>query len=322
MTGQGALAAETGAEDLVDFFDNGIVALHFVGPDGTILKANQAELDLLGYGQADYVGRHIADFHADRGTIEDILARLAGGSTLDKYPARLRTRDGSIKHVLISSSALFRGGKFVHTRCFTIDVTELRQAEERRQLLINELNHRVKNTLATVQSIASQTFGSKIDKELQESFEARLLALAKAHDALTREDWQGADLYEVVLNAAAFSPGQEDRFDIAGPQLRLSPKAVVPLTMALHELCANASKYGALSVAEGRVSIHWRMSSDPDRAVFRWVEQGGPPVEAPATKGFGSRFLEQGLAHELQARVKLEYPRSGVVFELELPWRK
>jgi two-component sensor histidine kinase len=234
----------------------------------------------------------------------------------------LRTADGSIKHVLISSSGLFRAGKFVHTRCFTIDVTELRQAEERRQLLINELNHRVKNTLATVQSIAAQTFRDKVDAELRELFEARLRALAKAHDVLNRESWHGADLYEVMLNAVACSPDREDRFDIAGPTLRLPPKMVVPLTMALHELCANASKYGALSVPGGQVSIRWRMSPDPDRVVLRWVEEGGPPVALPTAKGFGSRLLEQGLAHELQASVKLEYPRSGVVFQLELPWRK
>ncbi len=328
MTGQGALAGGTeegigqiAEEDFSDFFHNGLVALHYVGADGRILKANKAELDLLGYSESEYIGRPITDFHADRATIDTILSRLAAGETLDKHPARLRTRDGSIKHVLISSSGLFRAGKFVHTRCFTIDVTELRQAEERRQLLLNELNHRVKNTLATVQSIAAQTFRDKVDAELRELFEARLRALAKAHDVLNRESWHGADLQEVVLNAVASSLDRKDRFDIAGPPLRLPPKMVVPLTMALHELCANASRYGALSVAGGQVSIRWRMSTDPDRVVLRWVEQGGPPVELPKAKGFGSRLLEQGLAHELQASVKLEYPRSGVVFQLELPWR-
>ncbi len=132
--------------DLDDFFENGAVALHLVGSDGTILRANQAELDLLGYSREEYVGRNIADFHADRPVIEDILARLCGGQKLDKYPARLRTKDGSIKHVLISSNVQFRAGKFVNTRCFTLDVTdqkraddELRASEQRYRGLIEAL---------------------------------------------------------------------------------------------------------------------------------------------------------------------------------------
>jgi PAS domain S-box-containing protein len=111
--------------DMEDFFENGAVALHLVGPDGTILKANKAELDLLGYTAEEYVGRDIAGFHADPAVIEDILARLSRGEKLTKYPARLRAKDGSIKHVEITSSVQFRDGKFINTRCFTVDVTEV-----------------------------------------------------------------------------------------------------------------------------------------------------------------------------------------------------
>lgn len=118
------------ALDFEDFFENGSLALHIVGPDGTILHANKAELELLGYPAEEYVGHRIADFYVDRNSIDDILARLTRGEKIDKYPARLRAKDGSIKHVEITSSGQFREGQFVHSRCFTVDVTELKSARE------------------------------------------------------------------------------------------------------------------------------------------------------------------------------------------------
>jgi PAS domain S-box-containing protein len=114
---------------LEDFFENGAVPLHLVGPDGCILRANKAELDLLGYSAQEYCGRHISEFHADQHVIADILARLSRGEKLNRYPARLRARDGSLRHVEITSSVQFRDGKFINTRCFSFDVTELRRAE-------------------------------------------------------------------------------------------------------------------------------------------------------------------------------------------------
>jgi PAS domain S-box-containing protein len=132
-------AAQAPAADLEDFFENGAIGLHLVGPDGTILRANRAELEMLGYTAAEYVGRNIAEFHADRHVIDDILARLSAGQKLDKYPARLLAKDGSIRHVVITSSVQFRQGKFINTRCFTLDVTGWKEAEaglkERDQLL-------------------------------------------------------------------------------------------------------------------------------------------------------------------------------------------
>src|SRR4051812_33118301 len=120
---------ERSQRDLEDFFENGTVALHWVASDGSILRVNQAELDLLGYSREEYVGRHIADFHADQPIIQDILARLTRGERLDKYEARLKAKDGTVKDVLISSNVQFRDGRFVNTRCFTLDVTELKRLE-------------------------------------------------------------------------------------------------------------------------------------------------------------------------------------------------
>jgi PAS domain S-box-containing protein len=118
-------------EELADFFDNASVGLHWVGDDGRVLRVNRTELEMLGYAEEEYVGRHVSEFHADPQVVADILARLKRGETLADYEARLRCKDGSIRHVLISSNALFRDGKFVHTRCFTRDVTERRHDQER-----------------------------------------------------------------------------------------------------------------------------------------------------------------------------------------------
>jgi PAS domain S-box-containing protein len=124
---------------LRDFVETSTISLHWVGPDGTILWANQAELDLLGYSKNEYFGRNITDFHADPPVIEDILVRLSRGETLCSYPARLRHRNGSIRHVVINSSVRFEDGKFVHTRCYTRDVTNQRENETQIRLLNAQL---------------------------------------------------------------------------------------------------------------------------------------------------------------------------------------
>jgi PAS domain S-box-containing protein len=198
------------------------------------------------------------------------------------------------------------------------DRTEEREAENRQQILIHELNHRVKNTLATVQAMASQTLrNSKVEGEVRQGFEARLHALAAGHDILTRESWGGADLRRIVDAALKpFREADENRIGIEGPALYLAPKIALAFTMALHELATNATKYGALSDS-GRVDVNW--SIEGDRLLFRWRESGGPPVTEPTRKGFGSRLIERSLASELGAEVRIEYPPQGVICTIEAP---
>jgi PAS domain S-box-containing protein len=198
-----------------------------------------------------------------------------------------------------------------------IDLTHLKAASERQQLLINELNHRVKNTLATVQSIGYQTFNGKVDAQLQRQFDNRLIALGKTHDVLTQENWVGADLRELLTKSIAFACDADDRATLDGPAIMLPQKTVVPLAMAIHELCTNASKYGALTSSEGRITIDWRLLEDGQRLVLRWVESGGPLVTLPSRRGFGTRLLQRGLAHELRATVDLEFAPSGVTCEID-----
>jgi PAS domain S-box-containing protein len=141
---------------LRDFIETSTIGLHWVGADGTILWANQAELDLLDYAREEYVGRNIAEFHADESVINDMLARLSRGETLRDYPARLRHRDGSIRHVLVNSSVLFEDGKFIHTRCFTRDVTALRQGQQTNILLAAIVDSSEDAIISTISTGTSQ----------------------------------------------------------------------------------------------------------------------------------------------------------------------
>ena len=198
-----------------------------------------------------------------------------------------------------------------------------RRATEHQRLLIDELNHRVKNTLATVQSIAAQTLRTADTAEAaREAVEMRLLALSRAHDVLTRESWEGADLMEVVRRALEpYQVHGESRLTITGPQVRLSPRMSLALAMALHELATNAVKYGALANKTGTVEVSWAVQNGtaPPRLILRWSEAGGPPVVAPGRRGFGSRLIERSLAQDLGGQVEIAFASSGVVCTVDAP---
>jgi PAS domain S-box-containing protein len=559
--------------DLEDFFENGAVALHLIGDDGTILRANKAELELLGYRAEEYVGRSIIEFHADRHTIDDILTRLRRGETLRKYPARLRAADGSIRHVEITSSVQFRDGRFLNTRCFTVDVTEREQAradarrkdeqlrhvldalqaavymtdaagkityvnraavelvghepeigeeewsvtyrlfspdgeeipperrpmaialnegrpirgfealvqradgtllplllfptpihdpdgkltgavnmlveitqrkeaedkfrlaveaapngmvltdpsgrivllngeaeklfgytrqellgepieklipprlranhadyrdgysrkpevramgagrdlfglckdgtevpveiglspihtssgvmvlaaivdiserkraEAQRDLLLAELNHRVKNTLAVVQGIAHQTFAkSDASPEVLSAFEGRLVALGAAHGLLSQANWEEASLRQVATETLQASAVDQQRVTLSGPDVSLQPRQALAVAMALHELCTNARKYGALSNATGGIELQWARTERPGWGLdLVWRERGGPAVSPPDRPGFGLRMIEQALAQDLEADVAIEFRPGGLVCTVQAP---
>jgi PAS domain S-box-containing protein len=191
----------------------------------------------------------------------------------------------------------------------TEDIHERKVAEERQRLLVNELNHRVKNTLATVQAIASQTLKGEIPlEEARARFEARLLALSRAHNLITDQNWEGASVEQVVRGATDHLP--PDRFQVTGERVWLSPRAALALALALHELSTNAVKYGALSGETGMVSIQWR--SEEDRLRVEWKESDGPPVAAPARRGFGSRLIERALGADLGGRAELLFEADGL----------
>ncbi len=195
-------------------------------------------------------------------------------------------------------------------------------AEAHRAMLTDELTHRVKNMLAVVQAIAAQTFRANIDpRSARADFDSRLQALARAHDLLTAERWETADIGEMAERALALHRGPDpSRIVVAGPKLRLQSRAALALSLALHELATNALKYGALSTEGGTVSLAWEADSCPDgRFRMRWTERGGPCVAAPSRTGFGSQLIERALAAELGGTVRLSYEAGGVVCAVDAP---
>jgi len=199
------------------------------------------------------------------------------------------------------------------------EAQELR-AHQRQQLMINELNHRVKNSLFTVQSLARQSLGRPADTPGLPAFNERIMALARAHDLLTRSVWEGADLQEILEET--LEP-YLDRTILAGPSVALTPNAALALSMVFHELGTNAGKYGALSLPGGMVTVVWHVDPGaPHRLTLHWEERGGPPVSPPARKGFGSRLIAATLKSDLAGEARIDYRPSGLVCVLTLSLRR
>jgi PAS domain S-box-containing protein len=204
-----------------------------------------------------------------------------------------------------------------------VDISERKNAESRQKILIDELNHRVKNTLATVQSLARQTArGASSVKEFERRLEGRLIVLSQAHDQLTRGNWQRADLRE-LLEGTLSAHGEEigEQVTVAGGAIDLHPKAALTLAMIFHELVTNALKYGSLSQPSGRVRVSWQTEQRTDSTFLRllWCESDGPVVEVPDRRGFGSRMVERSIPAELNGSAALRFERTGVICELEFP---
>ena len=291
---------------------------------GSVTTWNAGAERVLGHAAGEVIGRSAAlvftpeDRAADR-LAEEMRQALDGGRGDDErwhlrkdgtrfwasgLTMPLRNRTGTVRGFL----------KILRDR------SEQRRAEERRALLVAELNHRVKNTLATVQSLAEQTLkSSPRPADFAAAFRGRLRALARAHDLLTRENWAGATLGDVARAALAPWLGGEGggRVGVEGPRVLLAPRQALALSMALHELATNAAKHGALSVSAGRVSLVWRREG-PAVAVG-WAEADGPPVRPPERHGFGTRLLGRALSAELGGAVELEFAPEGVRCAARLP---
>lgn len=287
--------------------------------DQRITASNPAASRALGYDAAQIVGRSIADFVSSTDfaqTTAMLNQKLEqGGHT--RHEVSVIGRDGNVMRWENDSTLVIDVDKRpIGLLSISRDVTERRAFEERRELLIRELNHRVKNTLALVQAIAHQSFRQDVDgTSAQENFMARLRTLAGAHDLLTRDQWEGVTLAELVR--AATGVMDTTRIDAAGDALVITPKSAVALAMALHELGTNAVKYGALSTNEGRIEIRWTLNDD--RFHLHWREYGGPPVTAPERRGFGIKMIERALASDLGARVSVEFDSDGVHCSIDAP---
>jgi two-component sensor histidine kinase len=214
-------------------------------------------------------------------------------------------------------------GKLVGGVNVLFDLTEVKRAEAKQKALIDELNHRVKNTLATVQSLAAQSFRNTAPGDgAKAAFEARLLALSKTHDRLTRECWEWADLKAIVSDVVAPYRGEQVHLD--GGPVRLPSKPALTLSMVLHELATNAAKYGSLSVPEGQLSISWRAFQKHDGQVLKieWHETGGPAVSPPVHKGFGNKLIERSIKQDLGGTAETVFDPAGLRYTCEMALSK
>jgi two-component sensor histidine kinase/CheY-like chemotaxis protein len=201
-----------------------------------------------------------------------------------------------------------------------IDAKEREAADKLQKLILGELHHRIKNTLATVSAIASQSFRAATSIEHgQQAMEGRLVALGRAHDLLMQISWSNASLTHTLSGATEpYDSRGARRFHFNGPDVRITSGAVIALAMTLNELCTNTTKFGALSIAAGRVEISWTIDDEKQRLRMSWIERGGPPVQRPTRRSFGTRMMES-LGQQLNGQVQLTYDPSGFVYFLDVP---
>ncbi|WP_343062270.1 PAS domain S-box protein [Hyphomicrobium methylovorum] len=292
--------------------------------DGYITSWNMGATRIFGYTEDEMIGQHITrivppELHSEE---DALLARLRAGEHIDHFETVRVGKDGRRIDVSVTISPMrdMTTGHVIGASKVGRDISDRIRFDKLQQLLISELNHRVKNTLATVQSIANQTAHSaKSMTDFAVSFGGRLQALARMHSLLTDSTWQGAELSSIIRDQLQFSGAGEDRISYSGPALVLNSQVALHLALVLHELVTNALKHGALSNNDGKIEIHWVIRSDDGRRLqLQWQELGGPPVTAPAERGFGTTLIKCSLdPHDGNAVV--HYKRDGVVCEITLP---
>jgi PAS domain S-box-containing protein len=288
--------------------------------DGGLEFINQAMVDALGWSRSDLLDegwmRYIDP--QDRPSLLAVRSRVRASHGSFHYEGRFRRPDGALRIIELDGRPRFdRTGGFRGHVGVAIDLTATREHERQQRLLIDELNHRVKNTLATVQSVVHHTARDHgAPTQLERAITERLMALSAAHDLLSREHWEGAELGEIIAEVTR-PYDHAGRIWMAGPRALLSPKTAVALSMGLHELSTNAAKYGALSTPEGHVDVRWTKSDGT--AALEWRESGGPPVAAEEPSGFGSLLLGRVLPAELGHAVELAHPPEGVICRFQAP---
>lgn len=314
---------------LMDFFEQapGFVAV-LKGPDHRFGMTNHAYCRLV--GRNDIVGQRVCDALpevVDQGfltILDDVYS--TGKPYFGKRDEVALRREQSAPPEVRILNFIFQPMFDDHGTVSGIiiqgyDVTEEVEYEERQTLLINELNHRVKNTLAIVQGLANQSFRPvEAARGAQQNFEARLRALAAAHNLLTESQWRSASVAEIVCGSAEATAGTlAERFTVEGPDVLLEPQTAVSLAMVVHELCTNALKYGALSSDSGGVEVTWTICADDagDTLSLTWQEEGGPEVSPPQRKGFGRRLIERGLSAHGAGGVKMRFEPRGLVCVIE-----
>jgi PAS domain S-box-containing protein len=306
-------------------YEHAAIGIVELDAEGRFIRVNEAICAIVGGTREELLTWRLQGrTHPDDRDVDDELYRrqVAGDIGFYSIEKRFIRRDGRVIWIAVRSSTVRDGsGHFLYGVRVVQDVTERKEAEERQKLLIDELNHRVKNTLATVQSLATQTArGTHSPEEFRTAFEGRLIALSQAHDQLTRRHWKNADLRDIVEAATApHLTRSQDQMLIDGEPVTVTPRVALTLALALHELTTNATKYGALSAPDGRVEVAWRVERRTPALRIEWRERSGPPVVPPKQRGFGTRFVEGSVASELQGSARIQYEPDGLVCTMEIP---
>lgn len=294
-----------------------------------IVFVNNSFLALTGYARDEILAQEF-NFLLAQDTESGVLANIAaafGGDDVDQEAYFRRKNESNFWAALFVSPVYDSAGNVVEHFVSLVDMSKHKDEQAQCKLLIDELNHRVKNTLSTVQSIIFQTIRRQSDLQvIRDSIESRIFSLSRSHDLLSTMNWKGAWLHDVV--DAALEPfggaegGHTERFVIAGGSpIGLTAKASLAFGIVFHELATNAVKYGALSNAQGLIEIDWAISPSSQglRLIIHWQERNGPAVSEPKHKGFGTQVIERGLAHELGGEAHLDYRADGVICVINVP---
>jgi len=290
---------------------------------GQITSWNAGATRIFGYDANEIVGQSIlrlipSELHSEE---ERILAKLRAGEHVEHYETIRVAKDGRRIDISLTVSPLRdRTGRVIGASKVARDITDRKQAEKFQRLLVDELNHRVKNTLATVQAIANQSLRhAKSPSDFAQSFTGRVQALAKTHALLTHTKLQGAEVMELVREQVLLGAANDNRISCSGPLLMLDAQSATHLALVLHELATNARKYGALSVSQGQLAVSWQMHTNGGRSLLlRWEERDGPKITAPSAPGFGTTLIEQTLrGHGGEASIY--YGADGLTCEIRLP---
>ena len=288
-----------------------------------MIFANRAVLRVLGKSWQDIRGRSDDEWHDDaeegRKFVEADARVMESGAT-EEAEEILTGVEGTKTYISTKSPLRNPDGKIIGMVGISKDITQRKLEERLREMLLSELDHRVKNTLAVVQAMARQTFKhAGIDRAIWNAFEGRLVSMSKAHGLLIEQSWVGADIGDVVAEGLEAHGGQHaDCFAISGPVAWVDAQTALALAMALHELGTNAIKYGALSVSQGRVAISWHVETVSNAPMLNlvWREHGGPPVAEPTHRGFGSALIEQAFGQAGTDSARIRYLPGGVEFHV------
>jgi len=327
---RGAAARRQAAEDLLRESERTFRAMFEVSSVGKIevdpktgrfLRANAAMCKFVGYSEAELLARTVLDItHPDdRDRARELLRRMVTGelAVFDMEKRYIR-KDGNTVWARVTANIIRdESGQPLRDTAVVQDITERKEREEREHLLMREVNHRAKNMLSVVDSIAHQT-ATRNPEGFIERFSQRIQALSANQDLLVRNEWNGVEIADLVrAQLAHFADLIGSRIAMRGPKLRLNPASAQAIGLALHELATNAGKYGALSTDWGHVDVCWGI--DGDTLTTSWTERDGPPVSAPQRRGFGTIVMEAMAERSVDGNVDLDYAPSGLTWRLTCP---